>query len=416
MHTTWHYIEHLSRSRFLEGASEELLTGVANIAYEVSLKAGETLVKKGDVGDSLYVVVDGCVRVNDGDIRLNDLTSGHVIGEIAALGSLERTATVVAVENTTFLAIDKKALFEVLAGNPDFIEIVMGMLCRREKSMTNNIRDRSIRILAFEKEMEIGRRIQAGFLPNKIPEVSGWDTATYFEAARKVAGDFYDVFNIRTLNRVGLIIGDVCDKGVGAALFMTLFRSLLRSTALAQDFQNWGEPTNSEDSNHPGQENTTEQCLRRSIQLTNNYVAQTHGTTSMFASIFFALLDPETGSLTYINAGHEEPVIFNNQGVKQRLGVTGPVVGIFNGAKFSIGETMMEPGDSLLAFTDGVTEATDTKGNQFSEARLLSMLPSDDRKSEKLLSDIVHSLQGFTTGMTQFDDITLLVAKFTGDG
>jgi len=418
MHTTWHYIEHLSRSRFLEGATEELLRGVANIAYEASLKAGETLVRKGDVGDSMYVVVDGCVRVNDGDIWLNDLTSGHVIGEIAALGSLERTATVVAVENTTFLVIDKKALFEVLAGNPDFIEIVMGMLCRREKSMTNNIRDRSTRILALEKEMEIGRRIQAGFLPNKLPEIAGWDIAAYFEAAREVAGDFYDVFNIRTLNRVGLIIGDVCDKGVGAALFMTLFRSLLRSTALAQDFQNWGESPGSEDtyqSGAPNKENTAEQCIRRSIQLTNNYVAQTHGTTSMFASIFFALLDPKTGSLTYINAGHEEPVIFNNEGVKQRLGVTGPVVGIFNGAKFNIGETTMEPGDSLLAFTDGVTEATDTKGNQFSEARLLSMLPSDNRNSDKLLSDIVHSLQGFTTGMTQFDDTTLLAVKYTGD-
>jgi sigma-B regulation protein RsbU (phosphoserine phosphatase) len=418
MHSTRHYIELLSRSRFLEGASEELLRGVANIAYEVSLKAGETLVKKGDLGVSLYVVMEGLVRVYDGDIRLNDLTSGHVIGEIAALGSLERTATVVTVENTTFLAIDKKPLVDVLAGNSDFIEIVMAMLCRREKSMANNIRDRSMRVLSLEKEMEIGRRIQAGFLPDKLPKPAGWDIATYFEAAREVAGDFYDVFNIQTLDRVGLIIGDVCDKGVGAALFMTLFRSLLRSTALAQDFHNWGEGSGFEDTNksdQPSQENATELCLRQSIMLTNNYIAQTHGSTSMFASIFFALLDPRTGSLTYINAGHEEPIIFNNEGVKQRLGITGPVVGIFPGAKFNIGKATMEPGDCLLAFTDGVTEAIDTDGNQFSEARLLTILASDNRSSNELLSDIIHSLQGFTAGTTQYDDTTLLAAQYTGD-
>ena len=147
-------------------------------------------------------------------------------------------------------------------------------------------------------ELKIGRAIQSGFLPTKTPEIEGWKISPYFQSAREVSGDFYDTFTIDGHSRVGLIVADVCDKGVGAALFMTLFRSLLRSTAKIHEFSEGTDDPESRKTESP------EQLLKRCVQFTNNYIATTHGHTSMFATLFFGLLEPETGHLYYINAGH----------------------------------------------------------------------------------------------------------------
>src|SRR5574341_174904 len=158
------------------------------------------------------------------------------------------------------------------------------------------LRDKEqIYLKGLERELEIGREIQASFLPEDLPQPPGWEIAARFQPAREVAGDFYDAFPLAHNERIGLIIADVCDKGVGAALFMALFRSLLRALA-NQNFSNRAVGTDSRRvlSNRAAN-------LKNTVTLTNNYIARTHRRANMFATLFFGVLDTAAGSLSYIN-------------------------------------------------------------------------------------------------------------------
>jgi serine phosphatase RsbU (regulator of sigma subunit) len=248
---------------------------------------------------------------------------------------------------------------------------------------------------SLEREMEIGRDIQRGFLPARLPRVQGWEIASYFKAAREVAGDFYDAFHLDGEQTICLVIADVCDKGVGAALFMTLFRSLLRFTTGMRDV--FG------DCSAAGR-------LNSAISLTNNYIACTHGDTGMFATIFIGLLDPVQGLLTYINAGHENPLLIPASGGFTSLKRTGPAVGVIPDAHFAVQEILLQPGEFLFAFTDGAPDALDREGHRLGREQLISLLPGH-LSAELLLSDIRARLEEHMAQADQFDDITLLAVR-----
>ena len=161
---------------------------------------------------------------------------------------------------------------------------------------------------ALEREFEIGREIQASFLPDTLPQPSGWEIAASLKSAREVSGDFYDAFELAE-GKVGLVIADVCDKGLGAALFMTLFRSLIRAVSNIDFFTNAKY----------GGKISLEMRLINAMSLTNNYIAETHGNTSMFCTIFFGILDTSNGEMTYINGGHLPPKLINQNGFKEVL-------------------------------------------------------------------------------------------------
>ncbi len=252
---------------------------------------------------------------------------------------------------------------------------------------------------ALEREFEIGREIQAGFLPDALPQPEGWEIAATLKSAREVTGDFYDAFEL-TDGKVGLVIADVCDKGLGAALFMTLFRSLIRAVSNIDFF------TNSQYAE------TISSTLRLSnaISLTNNYIAETHGKTSMFCTIFFGILDIHTGILTYINAGHLPPLLINPQGIKEPLKVTGPLVGLETGVKFAVHEIMIEPGEILFAYTDGLTDTVNPDGEYFSNEKLIPLFMHGD-KLPTLLDYIQGQIKDYSTGAKQSDDITMLAVR-----
>src|SRR5206468_1982296 len=181
---------------------------------------------------------------------------------------------------------------------------------------------------------------------------------------------------------------------VGAALFMALFRSLLRATATAE-------------SKVPGADIAAD--LLRTVRLTNDYIARTHGRSCMFATLFFGALDPATGSLVYVNGGHEAPVLFGAGGIGTRLSPTGPAVGMMPNAVFEAGRAIIGPGESLLAFTDGVTDARGESG-RYGEKRLLAALdPAVPAAS--LLDTIEKSVLDHAGGGDQTDDITLLAVR-----
>jgi serine phosphatase RsbU (regulator of sigma subunit) len=258
----------------------------------------------------------------------------------------------------------------------------------------------------LERELEIGRQIQAGFLPEALPQPPGWEIAAHFQAAREVAGDFYDAFPLARGEKVGLVLGDVCGKGVGAALFMTLFRSLIRVSAMTYFVGTApvaapGEPSSSDDV----------ALLEQTIALTNNYVARTHQRASMFASLFLGVLNPATGMLVYVNGGHEAPVIVGPAGVKTSLGPTGPVVGIFAGITFKIQQAQLEPGDMLVGYTDGVTDALSPDEEMFGRENLVALLAQPTLSALTLLNGIEAGLRAHVGGANQYDDITLLAVR-----
>ena len=251
--------------------------------------------------------------------------------------------------------------------------------------------DDKVKSAMDRSELEKGRQIQKDFLPDCLPQPDGWELAAFFEPARQVAGDFYDAFLLAD-GKVGFVIGDVCDKGVGSALFMALFRSLLRAIA-QQEYDS----------------DTT--ALKNAVEFTNNYISTNHSRTAMFATIFFGVLDPKTGELHYINGGHEPPIIISLTGEKTRLKPTGPAVGMLPDLKFTVEEAKLLPGDILIAYTDGVPEAKNPEAKFFTEKKLLSLLELPMASATMALETIQITVQQHISTADQFDDITLLAVK-----
>lgn len=254
-----------------------------------------------------------------------------------------------------------------------------------------------------DRELEIGREIQAGFFPLSLPVPAGWDIDTYFQPARHVAGDFFDVFTFRDDPRIGIVVADVCDKGVGAALFMALFRSLIRVLAGSVDSER--APVYSAGMQAP------EARITATIGAVNDYIATTHESASMFATVFFGILDPRTGMLHYINAGHEPPQVTNSGGIKGELRPTGPAVGLFRDVEFKVEKVTLEPGDMLIAFTDGITDALNQKGERLNKDRFTACLKGAHPSVAALLDDIRSLIDAHMNGSHPYDDITILALQ-----
>lgn len=264
---------------------------------------------------------------------------------------------------------------------------------------------------AVRMELEKGREIQQDFLPNPLLHVSGWEIAAFFKPARRLAGDFYDTFLLPN-GSFGIIIGDVCDKGVGAALFMGLFRSLLR---LFSGQHSW-RPSNTLNQNttlvgEPVSTNPKDLDALEAVMLTNNYIAQNHSQLGMFATLFFGVLNPETGVLSYINAGHELPIILRASGAKERLKTTGPVVGPLPKSTYKVLQVQLEPGDILIGYSDGVTDARSAEGKFFTEKRLLAVLEEPVPTATALLDRIKDNLLSHVADAEPFDDITIVAVQ-----
>ncbi len=274
--------------------------------------------------------------------------------------------------------------------NPTLLRARIGASLEKKR-----LRDQEQKVLrALERELEIGREIQSSFLPGELPQPPGWEIAARFQPAREVAGDFYDAFFVGE-GKIALVVADVCDKGVGAALFMALVRSLFRALAL-QNFASQGS-----DAVH----------LKSTVTQTNDYIAETHDNSNMFATAFVAVLDLRSKAITYINAGHNPPFVIGKNGVKAQLGRTGPAVGVIPKMKFDVLDTRLEIGETLLAYTDGVTDAEDPNRKEFSTERLISLVQVQHSSAAGLLDAIQSEIHDHIANAPQMDDITLLAAR-----
>lgn len=269
-----------------------------------------------------------------------------------------------------------------------------------------------------EEELKIAREIQFSFLVKDYPQPDGWEIATHIRPARQVGGDFYDVFPITASKQIALIMSDVCDKGVGAAMYMAIFRSLFRAYSDQQYMLRWaGVPAESRGETPTGmfRRDTTlasgAPSLKNAIDLTNNYIATQHGNSNMFATVFFGLLDPDRGELLYINAGHESPLLISDGGLKSRLEPTGPAVGMFPDMEFKIEQIALVPGDALLLYTDGTTDALSPDLKPFAEDRLMAAATAPAPSAPARIQNILTALDRHIAKREQYDDITLMAVE-----
>jgi sigma-B regulation protein RsbU (phosphoserine phosphatase) len=236
-----------------------------------------------------------------------------------------------------------------------------------------------------DQEMAAARKIQTGFLPVKPPQIPGWQLTAALEPSRQTSGDFYDFIPLPD-SRLGIVIADVADKGAAAALFMALSSSLIRTYAARY----------------------VDQPERVLAETNRRILADTH--TDLFVTVFYAVLDPAAGTLLYSNAGHNPPYHFSGDTLPQQLTKTGIPVGILEDSAWESRSLQLVPGDRLVLYTDGVTEAQDSQRAFFGTERLLSTIQSNlERPAQEIQETILTAIHQFVGGVPQFDDIALVV-------
>jgi serine phosphatase RsbU (regulator of sigma subunit) len=297
-------------------------------------------------------------------------------------------------------------------GADDYLPSVFGATVLRLRVSAARDRRRIQDGEYLRREISVARTIQRDFLPESLPEVTDMEIEAALRPARDVSGDFYDCF-LLTSGEVILVVGDVCDKGVGAALFMALFRSLIRASA---------DPVGGGAIQMIGGRHTMvmqaiqsaspADLLTRVAGFTNDYIARLHGRTNMFATVFLASLEPYSGELTYVNAGHEPALIVGSDGNIEELRPTGPALGMMPDMHFGAVTRTLEKGQSFLAFTDGLVEAHSPTGEVYGGERLREVLRAhrDDSASE-LVKAVLAELKTFGRHADPHDDVTMLAAR-----
>ncbi len=239
----------------------------------------------------------------------------------------------------------------------------------------------------FEQELEVARLIQQNFLPKELPELPGWQVAAYYQPAREVGGDFYDVIPLPD-GRVGFVVGDVTDKGVPAALVMSATRSVLRASA-----QRLIEPG-------------------AVLERVNEHLCPDMP-EKMFVTCLYGVLDPASGLLRFANAGHDVPYVKTAEGVEE-LRARGMPLGLMPGMDYEEKEAVLAPGESVLLHSDGIVEAHDPDREMFGFPRLKETV-ADAPGGQRLIDRVLRDLAGFTgAGAEQEDDITMVTLERSG--
>lgn len=250
-------------------------------------------------------------------------------------------------------------------------------------------RDRD-QLLEIRRELDIARSIQQSILPRTFPRRPDLDLFAEMLPAQEVGGDFYDFFLIDDTH-LGVVVGDVSGKGVPAALFMAVSRTVLRSVALEKA--------------PPGE------SLRRV-----NALLCLDNSAEMFVTVFYGVLDTRTGELAYSNGGHNPPYVVRGAGDVEALeGTGGVVLGVLDDLQYREKRVVLRPGDAVFLYTDGVTEAMDAEGNLFSDPRLQAVLAAHPgATSEAVTRAVVDEVQRYSASVPQSDDITTLAIRYRG--
>ena len=239
---------------------------------------------------------------------------------------------------------------------------------------------------AHKREREMAFRVQSQLIPTKMPEIPGWEFVANWQPAREVSGDYYDF--IRNQENLGVIIADVSGKGMPAALFMASARSIVRAKA------------------------TTSLSAEESLTQANTLICA-DAARGMFITVFYVEIDPKKRSLTYVNCGHNPPYWYRaSQREIQELSPTGSVVGINPSMQCKQEQIVVDHGDIILLYTDGITEGFNEEDQEFGDERLKSILMNNAQKPPgDIMKEIQTALEAFVGAAPQSDDRTMVLIK-----
>src|SRR5271166_5255877 len=408
----------------------------ANIAFLIesgelrTFEPGAVLMAQGEEAETVMLILSGEVTVTTdstrGNIPISTVQAPCLVGETGALAQLPRTATVRAGAPVAALCIGRAALTEVARAAPSLLIDVIGRMGDRMRRIYGAIGLYTHALGALERhefdpalleelrnpipdladfgqtfgrmaeqiilrrqrddEMASAAVIQRALLPrvDAFAAESGLDVSAAMTPARDVGGDFFDLVQLAD-GRVALGVGDVCGKGVPAALFMGITKTLIRINLR-------------ETPNLPGA------ILRANAHLVNNNAAE------LFATLLYAAFDPGSGAVEYCSCGHLPALLRRASGAVERLPAGGMPVGLFDDPRMKVRRAEMGEGDILFLYTDGVTEAEDAEGREFGEERLQNLL-ADGESAGLLIARVEDAVRFFSRGKPQFDDITCLALR-----
>jgi sigma-B regulation protein RsbU (phosphoserine phosphatase) len=241
------------------------------------------------------------------------------------------------------------------------------------------------KLMQIQQEIQVASEIQKNLLPQEIPTIKGYDIYAINIPAREVGGDYYDFIKISE-TKTAIALGDVSGKGLPASMLMANLQATLRGQLL---FCN---------------------CAKDCIKRANNMLFKSTD-TSKFVTLFFGILDTEKHTLTYCNAGHNEPIYFRQE-QKVKLDKGGMLLSCFEDTEYDEEEMVFEKGSTLVVFTDGITEAMNESNEEFSEERLYNLIEKKVAlPSQQLAVEILSDIKDHSAGVPQFDDITLMIIK-----
>ena len=246
----------------------------------------------------------------------------------------------------------------------------------------------------LERELEIAKEVQEQLFPNQVPKMAGMDVAGICLPARTVSGDYYDFLPLGD-NELGLALGDICGKGISAALLMANLQATLRSNVMNIK-------------RNPGLNGAKN--VAGVVESLNSQI-YSYTAANKFATFFYALYDDRLQTLTYCNAGHNPPLYFNG-GKMRRLSAGGTVVGIFADSKYEEETVCAKTGDVFVAYTDGIIESVNEYGEEFGEHRLAQLVEENRHMDANALKEIIVSqVLAWTFAEERDDDMTLVIAK-----
>lgn len=416
------------------GTSTQVLAALLSLSPAVEFAAGERLMHQSDADDFALIILAGEVDIVSerlhGQSSIARLPGPVLVGEIAALTGLPRTASVVAATEVRALRAPRDALILACRESPDILMSLIGKLGHNLESVNHALGlyaggcaalergdldpsilsdlthpsqeargfadafQRLARHIALERrnreEMASAALIQRAMLPEgleRLPLRGRCDVFGDMRAARDVGGDFYDVFMVSD-DHLAVIIGDVCGKGVPASLFMSQTMTTLRIAARQHD------------------------SLAGMLKSANAALCA-YNPSLMFATAFCGILDLEDGGFEYANCGHCRPFVLRRGGMRERLAGGGPPLGVVAGASMATHTIGLAPGEGAFLFTDGVTESIDPGGTDYGEDRLDAILGRNASASPaaspaQLSRAVMEDVARFAGGADPFDDVTCL--------
>jgi serine phosphatase RsbU (regulator of sigma subunit) len=378
---------------------------------QVELPAGELVFREGEPGDCFYILLEGEVEIIkahglEGARRLAIRGSGEFIGEMGLLVKDGlRTATVISRTPVNLLRVTQEDFNRLLQQWPDLAREMLRELSFRLRE-TDNILIRDLqeknRELAkayeelkaaqaqiiqkemLERELQMARKIQRSILPRTLPRPADYDFGAHMEPARAVGGDFFDIISLNQDN-YAVVIGDISDKGVPAAIFMALTRSLLRAKA------------------------SRAVSPRKVLQRVNRLLLEMNE-EGMFATVIYGVLHRERKEFTYARAGHEPPLLFTAKGERITPPVSkGQPLGLFSNPLIDEQSLAIPPAGMLLLYTDGAVDAVDPAGNFFGLEKLIQTVRANLHSSAQDLCDrVLDEVHHHQRETAQADDITLV--------